>query len=275
MEIAKGSSILFMVLVFVTSLIQANAYYYRQCSTRCYGKYIKCPGECPSSESTNPKAKVCHIDCDKPLCRSRKPNCNAPGSGCYDPRFIGGDGRARDYTWIQALGILFNSKSISLEATKTPQWNDNVDHLKFTYNGNPLVLPEGPLSTWYTPQKDVKVKRVGSKNSVIVTLEDVAEILVNVVPVTNEDDRVHNYQVPSDDCFAHLEVQFRFFGLSPKVDRSLGGLIGWILRTQQSLVWQCLLLEEKIDTGLPHCFLQIVLLVCSHRKLLLRKRRLK
>jgi len=68
----------------------------------------------------------------------------------------------------------------------------------------------------------VKVERVADKNSVMVTLKDVAEILVNVVPVTKEDDRIHNYQVPSDDCFAHLEVQFRFFALSPKVDGVLG-----------------------------------------------------
>ncbi|XP_027355273.1 uncharacterized protein LOC113865105 [Abrus precatorius] len=263
MWITKGSSILIVMLWFVSCLIQANAYYHQQCGTKgtkCYGKYIKCPAECPTSESTNPNAKVCHIDCDKPICRAvcrhRKPNCNAPGSGCYDPRFIGGDGRvfyfhgksnehftlvsdttlqinarfighrpsgrARDYTWIQALGILFNSKTFSLEAPKTPQWDENVDHLKFTYNGNSLVLPEDPLSTWHSPQKDVRVERVASRNSVIVTLENVAEILVNVVPITKEDDRIHNYQVPSDDCFAHLEVQFRFFGLSPKVDGVLG-----------------------------------------------------
>lgn len=45
-----------------------------------------------------------------------------------------------------------------------------------------------------------------------------AEIKVNVVPVTKEDDRVHNYKVLPDDRFAHLEVQFRFFALSPKVE---------------------------------------------------------
>ncbi|KAG4960839.1 hypothetical protein JHK87_037472 [Glycine soja] len=56
----------------------------------------------------------------------------------------------------------------------------------------------------------------------MVTVKDVAEILVNVVPITKEDDRIHNYQVPSDDCFAHLEVQFRFFALSQKVDGVLG-----------------------------------------------------
>ena len=69
---------------------------------------------------------------------------------------------------------------------------------------------------------DVKVERVASKNNVMVRPKDVAEILVNVVPVTKEDYRTHNYLVPSDDCFAHLEVQFRFFALSPKVDGVLG-----------------------------------------------------
>ncbi|XP_020202628.1 uncharacterized protein LOC109788344 [Cajanus cajan] len=261
MEISK-SSVLILLVVFASSLIHAKAYHGLYCGTRgtrCYGKYITCPDECPESETNEPKTKVCHIDCNKPICRavcrSRKPNCNAPGSGCYDPRFIGGDGRvfyfhgksnehfslvsdsnlqinarfighrpagrSRDYTWIQALGVLFNSKTFSLEATKTPQWDD-LEHLKLTYNGNQVALPEGSLSTWQNEEKDVKVERVASKNSVMVTLKDVAEILVNVVPVTKEDDRIHNYQVPSDDCFAHLEVQFRFFALSPKVDGVLG-----------------------------------------------------
>lgn len=66
------------------------------------------------------------------------------------------------------------------------------------------------------------MERVASKNSVMVTLKDVAEILVNAVPITKEDDRIHNYQVPSDDCFAHLEVQFRLFALSQKVEGVLG-----------------------------------------------------
>ncbi|KAJ9153630.1 hypothetical protein P3X46_027051 [Hevea brasiliensis] len=176
---------------------------------------------------------------------SRKADCNTPGSACYDPRFIGGDGvvfyfhgksnehfslvsdsnlhingrfighrpvgRTRDFTWIQALGFLFNSYTFSLEAAKAATWVSEVDHLKFTYNGQDLVIPEGSLSIWYSQEKDVKVERVSSKNSVIATLKDTAEILVNVVPVTKEDDRVHNYQ-----------VQFRFFNLSPKVDGVLG-----------------------------------------------------
>ncbi|XP_021288541.1 uncharacterized protein LOC110419765 isoform X1 [Herrania umbratica] len=262
MVIMRSSIVFIILLVFVSVVVQskADSVHCRNPASRCYGKYIECPYECPSTSYGNQKAKVCHVNCDSPVCKSyckhRKPNCNGPGSACYDPRFIGGDGvvfyfhgkrnehfslvsdsslqindrfighrpagRTRDFTWIQALGILFNSHSFSLVATKTTTWNSEVDHLKFSYNGEDLVVPEGALSSWYSPEKDVKVERVANKNSVIITLKDSAEIMVNVVPVTKEDDRIHNYKVPSDDCFAHLEVQFRFFALSPDVDGLLG-----------------------------------------------------
>ncbi|KAL4335868.1 hypothetical protein GQ457_07G014190 [Hibiscus cannabinus] len=249
-------------LIFISDVVQPKAepVYCSDPRSRCYGKFIECPIECPSRNHANSKDKVCHVNCDSPVCKSscrhRKPDCNGPGSACYDPRFIGGDGivfyfhgksnehfslvsdatlqingrfighrpagRTRDFTWIQALGILFNSHSFSLEAIKAATWNNEVDHLKFSHNGEDLIVPEGALSSWYSPDKQVKVERVADKNSVIVTLKDSAEIMVNVVPVTKEDDRVHNYKVPSDDCFAHLEVQFRFFALSPNVDGVLG-----------------------------------------------------
>ena len=41
--------------------------------------------------------------------------------------------------------------------------------------------------------------------------------MVNEVPVTIQDDKIHNYRVPANDCFVHLEVQFKFFHLSSKV----------------------------------------------------------
>ncbi|KAK0600656.1 hypothetical protein LWI29_017189 [Acer saccharum] len=195
-------------------------------------------------------AQLCSVKLD------RKPNCNSPGAACLDPRFIGGDGivfyfhgksnehyslvsdlnlqinsrfiglrpagRTRDYTWIQALGFLFDSQTFSLEATRAATWDDKIDHLKFTYNGKELVVPEGHLSSWKSPESSLRVERTSSKNSVLVSLPEVAEISVNVVPVTKEDDRIHNYQIPSNDCFAHLEVQFRFYGLSSKVEGVLG-----------------------------------------------------
>ncbi|KAF3453629.1 hypothetical protein FNV43_RR04070 [Rhamnella rubrinervis] len=226
----------------------------------CFLKKIKCPKECPLTSPNDPQAKICSVNCNSPKCeaqcRKRKPNCNGPGSACLDPRFIGGDGivfyfhgkknehfslvsdknlqinarfiglrpqgRNRDYTWIQALGILFDSNTFSLEATPAATWDDQEDHLKFSYNGQELVVPKGHLSSWTCQETRLKVERSSSKNSVTVTIPEVAEISVNVVPVTKEDDRIHNYQIPSDDCFAHLEVQFRFYGLSSNVEGVLG-----------------------------------------------------
>lgn len=117
----------------------------------------------------------------------KKANCDSPGSACYDPRFVGGDGivfyfhgksnehfspvsdpnmqingrfighspasRSRDFTWIQALGILFKSHKFSLEATKAAEWDIEVDHIKFAYNGQDLDIPEGPQSVWHSEMK--------------------------------------------------------------------------------------------------------------------------
>lgn len=141
-------------------------------------------------------------------------------------RFVGlrPEGRTRDFTWIQALGILFDSHKLTIEATKTAIWDDEVDHLKFTYNGNELVIPQGYLSTWESKENinQVRIERTSSKNSVVVNLPEVAEISINVVPVTKEDSKIHDYQIPDNDCFAHLEVQFKFYGLSSKVEGVLG-----------------------------------------------------
>ncbi|KAH9618561.1 hypothetical protein KSS87_006329 [Heliosperma pusillum] len=214
----------------------------------------------PMSSDTSPPKQLKDKDFMLPdkkriMIRShRKPNCSGRGAACLDPRFIGGDGivfyfhgksnqhfslvsdlnfqvnarfiglrpagRTRDYTWIQALGILFDSHSFSLEATPAAQWDDQVDHLKFSYDGQEVDLPEGYRSNWTA--RDLKVERTDKLNSVIVTVAEIAEISVNVVPVTKEDDRIHNYQIPSDNCFAHLEVQFRFFGLSSEVEGVIG-----------------------------------------------------
>lgn len=188
----------------------------------------------------------------------RKPNCNGRGSACLDPRFVGADGivfyfhgrrnehftlvsdtnlqinahfiglrpegRTRDYTWIQALGILFDSHKLTIEATPTEIWDDEIDHLKFSYNGKELVIPQGYLSTWEREENKVRIRieRTSSKNTVVVNVPEVVEISVNVVPVTKEDSKIHNYQIPDNHCFAHLEVQFKFYGLSSKVEGVLG-----------------------------------------------------
>ncbi|KAK4778982.1 hypothetical protein SAY86_006510 [Trapa natans] len=230
-------------------------------SSPCFLRRMRCPSECPTTSNSNPKSKVCHVNCNSPVCKPEckhpKPNCNAPGAACHDPRFIGGDGivfyfhgksnehfslvsdrniqingrfiglrpagRTRDFTWIQALGLLFGSdQSFSVEARRAASWDPETDHLRFSYDGADLAIPEGHLSAWVSTDGSIRVERSSDKNSVTVTVRSVAEISVNAVPVTREDDQIHSYRLPADDCFAHLEVQFRFSRLSPDVDGVLG-----------------------------------------------------
>ncbi|KAH8492342.1 hypothetical protein H0E87_021779 [Populus deltoides] len=106
---------------------------------------------------------------------------------------------------------------------KVAQWDDQVDQLLFTYDGTPFNIPQGHLSTWTSPDlNNIVVERTTKYNSVKVTLRNVVEISVKIVPITKEDDRIHKYEIPSNDCFAHLEVQFKFFNLSEKVEGVLG-----------------------------------------------------
>ncbi|KAH7865543.1 hypothetical protein Vadar_008014 [Vaccinium darrowii] len=226
-------------------------------NTACFTKTINCPAECPSFKPSDPNAKACSIDC-------RPANCNGKGSACGDPRFVGGDGivfyfhgktnhhfalvsdqnlqinarfighrpqgRQRDNTWIQALGLVFRDDrhqhhTFTLAATnKLSQWDDNVDQLHFAYDDKSLIIGEGHLSNWDALDgSGLFVERTAKVNSITVTLPNLVEISARVVPITREDDRIHNYQIPlSEDCFAHLEVQFRFFHLSESVEGVLG-----------------------------------------------------
>ncbi|XP_021287613.1 uncharacterized protein LOC110419060 [Herrania umbratica] len=261
-----NNSYLIILLLSISALVKIDAQNRPVTTTcfsprsRCFRRTMRCPAQCPSTRLSNPGAKVCYFNCDSPICqaecKNRKPNCNAPGAACLDPRFIGGDGivfyfhgksnehfslvsdlnlqinarfiglrpagRTRDYTWIQALGVLFGTQTFSLEAKHTATWDEEFDHLKFSYNGKDIVIPDGHLSSWQSPEGDLTVERTSEKNSVLVTLPEIAEISVHVVPVTKEDDRIHNYQIPSNNSFAHLEVQFKFSGLSSNVEGVLG-----------------------------------------------------
>ncbi|CAN6339661.1 unnamed protein product [Urochloa humidicola] len=212
----------------------------------CYGKPMECPAECSQS---------CYADCNscKPVCV-----CSVPGA-CGDPRFIGGDGNAfyfhgrrdadfcvvsdrnlhinahfigkrgadgmsRDFTWIQAIAVLFDGgHSLYVGARKTSSWDDDVDRLDIIVDGEPVSLPQEVDATWTsTAVPALSVTRTKAANGVLVALDGRFKIRANAVPITEEDSRVHRYGVTADDCLAHLDLAFKFDALTGDVHGVVG-----------------------------------------------------
>ncbi|KAB1227281.1 hypothetical protein CJ030_MR1G029349 [Morella rubra] len=186
----------------------------------CYGIEHSCPAGCPQQ---------CQVDCVtcSPVC-----NCNRPGAVCQDPRFVGGDGIAfyfhgqkdqdfcivadsnlhinahfigkrnqnmkRDFTWVQSLGILFDNHKLFVGARKTSTWWQSMT------------------------SPNVSITRTRDANSVEIDVEGNFVIKATVVPITEKDSRIHNYGITQDDCFAHLDLGFKFYTLSGEVNGVLG-----------------------------------------------------
>ncbi|MQM14004.1 hypothetical protein Taro_046931 [Colocasia esculenta] len=183
--------------------------------------------------------------------------CNVPGAVCQDPRFIGADGitfyfhgrkdrefcllsdsnlhinahfigrrapnMTRDFTWVQSVGILFGSHRIYIGAQKTATWDDNVDRLTVIFDGETLTLPPEEGATWpMDPASAVSVSRTADANAITLEVEGSFKISAKVVPITDEDSRVHGYAVAADDCLAHLELGFKFYSLTAEVHGVLG-----------------------------------------------------
>ncbi|GFP88818.1 hypothetical protein PHJA_001025500 [Phtheirospermum japonicum] len=195
------------------------------------------------------------MDCDlcRPVC-----SCNFPGAVCQDPRFVGGDGITfyfhghkdhdfclvsdfnlhinahfigkrnanlkRDFTWVQSLGIMFDTHKLLIAAQTTSKWDDNVDRLSISFDDNPVSLPAKAGSIWdsHMPPQKVTISRTSNTNGVIVEVANNFRVIVNVVPITPEESKVHSYGITDDDCFAHLEVAFKFYNLTDAVDGVLG-----------------------------------------------------
>lgn len=217
----------------------------------CYFRQFTCPAACP---------ETCEVDCltCSPVC-----NCNKPGAVCQDPRFIGGDGitfyfhgnkdqdfclvtdsnlhinahfigkrntnMGRDFTWVQSLGILFNHHKLYLGALKTATWNDAVDRLSLFFDDQPINLPEAEGSSWRsnTTYGDVTITRSRATNAVDIEAEDNFKIKAVVVPITEKDSLIHKYGIDNqEDCFAHLDLSFKFYSLSGDVNGVLGQTYG-------------------------------------------------
>ncbi|KAL6853972.1 hypothetical protein ACP4OV_020001 [Aristida adscensionis] len=210
------------------------------------GCMAKCDKRCPNQ---------CVV-----LCPGCKTFCMCdfyPGVSCGDPRFTGGDGNnfyfhgkrdqdfcivsdanlhinahfigkrnptmSRDFTWIQALGIRFADHRLYMGALKTAKWNNDVDRLELAFDGAPVEIPAEAGAVWEsTAVPGLTVTRTATANGVRVQLKGVFDIMANVVPITKEDSRIHNYGVTEDDSLAHFDLGFKFYDLTDNVHGVLG-----------------------------------------------------
>ncbi|XP_072957803.1 uncharacterized protein [Typha angustifolia] len=211
---------------------------------KCYGIPLKCPPACPN---------LCEVDCKicKPYC-----DCDKPGAVCQDPRFIGGDGitfyfhgrkdkdfclitdpdihinahfigkkssKGRDFTWVQSLGLLFGPHQLYIEAKKVAKWYQSDDNMKIQFNGADIKILTEDGETWLSPDKEVAIKRVGDENGIVAEVVGLFKMRARVVPITAEESRLHGYDIKDGvDCFAHLELSFKFSSLSSSVNGVLG-----------------------------------------------------
>ena len=122
--------------------------------------------------------------------RNLEADCKRHGGMCGDPRIVGGDGvmfyfhgrknqdfclvsdsdlhinahfigkrpegRPRDFTWVQALGFVFASHKLTVSAKPVAKWDNNVDHLEFSYDGVAVEIDNMPMSSWTSADEQVK-----------------------------------------------------------------------------------------------------------------------
>ncbi|XP_052139991.1 uncharacterized protein LOC127759805 [Oryza glaberrima] len=210
------------------------------------GCMAKCDKRCPNQ---------CIVMC--PSCKTFCMCDFYPGVSCGDPRFTGGDGNnfyfhgkkdhdfcivsdadlhinahfigkrnptmSRDFTWIQALGIRFADHRLYIGALKTAKWNSDVDRLELAFDGAPVDVPAELGARWESAAvPGLTVIRTAATNAVRVQLAGVFDIMANVVPITEQDSRIHNYGVTEEDSLAHLDIGFKFYDLSDDVHGVLG-----------------------------------------------------
>ncbi|KAF5727522.1 hypothetical protein HS088_TW22G01216 [Tripterygium wilfordii] len=128
----------------------------------------------------------------------------------------------RDFTWVQSLGILFDNHKLFIGAQKTSTWDDSVDRVALEFDREPIILPEGEGSQWKSEASRLTITRTRNTNAVEIEVEDNFKIKALVVPITEKDSRMHNYGITREDCFAHLDMSFKFYALSSSVNGVLG-----------------------------------------------------
>ncbi|TQD72629.1 hypothetical protein C1H46_041846 [Malus baccata] len=119
---------------------------------------------------------------------------------------------------------MFDSHTLVIAAKRVSKWDDKVDALMVKWDDKVVTIPTDGDAEWRTNGEDreVIVERTDETNYVRVTVAGLVEMDIRVRPIGEEENKVHNYQVPADDTFAHLETQFRFTNLSDLVEGVLG-----------------------------------------------------
>ncbi|KAJ4761840.1 hypothetical protein LUZ62_072215 [Rhynchospora pubera] len=206
------------------------------CPRRCRNK---CVGICPSCKT--------YCLCDL-----------LPKSICGDPRFIGADGNTfyfhgkkdqdfcilsdndlhinahfigkhnpennRDFTWVQALGIIFgDNHKLYIGVQKTMTWDDSIDRLVITFNGEHIHIPTEVQANWVsTAVPSLSLTRTSATNGIMAELKGVFTIMMSAVPISKEESESHNYGVTPDNSLAHLDLSFKFYSLADDVHGVLG-----------------------------------------------------
>ncbi|KAG4191797.1 hypothetical protein ERO13_A07G117750v2 [Gossypium hirsutum] len=193
----------------------------------CNGKHLTCPSQCPERKpKKNKKNKGCFVDCSSKCevtCKWRKPHCNGYGSLCYDPRFVGGDGvmfyfhgaKGGNFAIVSDDNLQINAHFIGTR----PQGRTR------DYYGEEVNVPTDSEAEWRVmgfDEREVVIERTDKTNGVKVTVAGLVELNVKVRAIGEEENKVHNYQLPANDAFAHLETQFKFTNLTDLVEGVLG-----------------------------------------------------
>uniref|UniRef100_A0A803MZL7 Uncharacterized protein n=1 Tax=Chenopodium quinoa TaxID=63459 RepID=A0A803MZL7_CHEQI len=117
--------------------------------------------------------------------------------------------------------ILFDNHRLFLGARKTSTWDDANDRLALALDGEPVYLEERLGSKWSsTSMPKVTKTRTSETNNVLAEVQGKLKITTKVVPILDEESRVHNHDITKDDFFAHLDFVFKFNSLTERVDES-------------------------------------------------------
>ncbi|KAF7141113.1 hypothetical protein RHSIM_Rhsim06G0010500 [Rhododendron simsii] len=130
--------------------------------------------------------------------------------------------KGRDFTWLHSIGILFGHHQFYLGGRTVSKWQESTRNMLIHLNGEFIVLPNGEGKTRKSPETGLTVQSLADTNKVKVKVEGLFDIEAGVVPITSEESRVHGYDVTEEDCFAHLELNFKFESISKTVDGVLG-----------------------------------------------------